>query len=672
MSILYICEKPSQARDIARALGVASRQDGYIEGKGIIVTWCLGHLLELAPPDDYCKNLKPWRMEVLPVIPKEWHMIPQKRTKAQFNIIKKLLKSAAEVVIATDADREGDVIGREVIEFCGYSGKVKRLWLSALDDASIKKALSNIQPGDKTFPLYQAGLGRQRADWLIGMNMTMATSHLFGRPGQGVLSVGRVQTPTLGLIVNRDREIEDFKPKDYFELRVEFSSNKGRFWAKWQPNEECSDDAGRCLKLEHANVVAELIEGKQGNISSFEDKKKKTPPPTAFSLSSLQKLCSSKYGYRAKQTLQIAQSLYEKHKATTYPRTDSGYLPTEQLSEVSGVLSAIVRVDNSMAKLVDLCDKTLVSPTWNDKKVTAHHGIIPTMNQGVSLKSMSDEELKVYDLIRRYYMAQFLGDYHYTSRKLSVLCVEEAFNASCNIPSQLGWKQAIGSSQEEIEGDETQENVLLPCLTKGDGVTHASHSVESKQTKPPSRFTEGSLITAMKNVAKYIDDPALKRTLRETSGIGTEATRADIIEKLITREFIDRKKKQLISTERGRALIDIVPDKIKNPGTTAVWEQTLDDIASREASLSDFLLDQEDILDFMLEDIADKREAQGNSVHNKFIKGDTHPCPLCQAPMLRRKGKKGFWWGCTAYPECKETCRDNKGRPSINHSKEKV
>ena len=232
--ILYICEKPSQARDIARVLGVTSRQEGCIVGNDITVTWCLGHLLALAPPEHYCKNLKPWRMAVLPVIPRKWQLVPVKKTKAQLNIIKKLLKQTNHVVIATDADREGDVIGREILDYYNYQGNVQRLWLSALDDVSIKKALADIRPGESTYPLYQAGLGRQRADYNIGMNMTMATSCLFGEFGQGVLSVGRVQTPTLNLIVARDRLIENFKPTDYFELTAEVEAQKGRFFTRWQ------------------------------------------------------------------------------------------------------------------------------------------------------------------------------------------------------------------------------------------------------------------------------------------------------------------------------------------------------------------------------------------------------------------------------------------------------
>lgn len=660
MNTLYICEKPSQARDIAKVLGVNSKKEGYIEGNGITVTWCLGHLLELAPPDDYCENIKPWRMEVLPIVPKEWRMKPNPKTKAQLKVIKSLLKEAKNVVVATDADREGDVIGRELLDYFNFNGGVQRLWLSALDEASIKKALGNIKPGESTYPLYQAGLGRQRADWSIGMNMTMATTHLFGTRGQGVLSVGRVQTPTLGLVVKRDLEIENFKPKDYFELQVLFRSQKGDFWANWQIPEDYTDMEGRCLKPEYAQAVAAKVKAASGEVVNFEEKLKKVSPPVCFSLSSLQKLCSSKLGMTAKETLKVAQSLYEQHKATTYPRTDSGYLPESQFEESKQVLNALVCVDPEIKTLVEQADAHHKSPTWNDKKVTAHHGIIPTTNTNVSFESMSSSERKVYDLIRRYYIAQFMGNYEYVARKAEVDCAKENFKAQCNIPSNLGWKKAISAGIEETEdeGEQEQES-SIPKLDKGEELSVNDSKILAKQTKPPARFTEGTLIAAMKNIAKFVDDPKFKKILRDSAGIGTEATRADIIEKLINRNFIDRKKTQLISTERGRALIEILPEQIKNPGTTALWEQALDDIAKGEGELESFLYDQEDILDFMLSDLVALRRSKGGGISSD----NTHPCPKCKSPLAKRKGGSGYFWGCTRYPECNGIMGDVNGKP---------
>ncbi len=656
---LYIGEKPSQARDIAKVLGAFDRREGYIQGDGVQVTWCLGHLLELAPPETYCDNLKPWRMEVLPVIPKVWRLLPKTKTKSQFNVIKALLAKTDRIVMATDADREGDVIGREVLDYCGYQGDVERLWLSALDDASIRKALKDIRPGASTYPLYQAGLGRQRADWAIGMNMTMAASSLFGVPGQGVLSVGRVQTPTLALVVKRDFEIKHFKPHDYFELDVLFQSDQGDFFARWQTPDEYTDEEGRCLKKEWVETVAQKVKDNSGVVSSFSDKAKKTAAPLCFSLSGLQKLCNSRFGFTAKETLQVAQSLYENHKATTYPRTDSGYLPEDQFSGASDVLNAVKVNHSDIKDLVERCDPSFKSLAWNDKKVTAHHGIIPTTNTQVSLDKMSDNERRVYDLICRYYIAQFLGDYQYTQRKIEVLCEDEHFSASSNTPTVLGWKQAISPVIDDDGGEKDGGELKIPALKPQDSVLAIDHKVSAKQTKPPARFTEGSLIMAMKNIAKFVDDVALKKTLRDTAGIGTEATRADIIEKLIARGFIERKKKQLVSTERGQSLIEIVPSQMKNPGTTALWEQALDDVAHGTGELDAFLLEQSVALKGMLGELAKISQTKGHAVAT----GDQHPCPKCQAPLMRRKGKHGYFWGCSRYPNCNTILLDKGGKP---------
>lgn len=709
MTTLFICEKPSQARDIARNLGATRRGNGFIQGDGVTVTWCLGHLLELKPPGDYCKDLKPWRMSVLPIIPEKWKMDIKDRTKDQFKAIKECLKTATKVVVATDADREGDVIGREVLDHCKYKGEVERLWLSALDDASIKKGLSNIKPGSSTYNLYQAGLGRGRADWIVGMNASMAMSCLFGERGKGVLSVGRVQTPTLNLIVERDREIENFTAKDYFELYAFFNDGEVSFKTKWDAPEDYTDEEGRCLKHETIQNVVDKIKDQTGQVTKFEDKDKRTSPPLCFSLSDLQKMASSKYGYGAKETLEIAQALYERHKATTYPRTDCGYLPTEQFSAVPQVMKAVVAVDPKLKELIDVCDMTAKSPTWNDKKITAHHGIIPTMNEKVALHTMSDKEFKLYDLIRRYYIAQFLGDYQYSNRKVTVGCKDETFQATCNTPKVQGWKRAIAKEMEDDDVKEEPES-LIPDLKKGQDVDCVDTEIASKKTKPPARFTEGTLITAMKHIAKYVDLSEHKKTLKETAGIGTEATRANIIETLLTREYIVKNKKQLISTDKGRHVIDLAPSPLKDPVTTAIWEQALDDVSTGKGDLATFLVNQKQVLLEMLSGLAalsdQKIEASGvkqykcsacgermRQVSGKFsvfwscsaypscnhkmkdVNGkpvekqkaelSNHGCATCDnGKMVKRVGQHGPWWGCNQYPKCKQTCSDNNGVPA--------
>lgn len=663
MTTLYICEKPSQGRDIARMVGASQRDTHGQRGNGVIVTWCLGHLLAQAPPEHYHDNLKPWRLSALPVVPQQWVMQPVQKTKPQLDAIARYLKEASEVIIATDADREGDVIGREVLTFFNYQGAVKRLWLSALDDASIKKALANMLPGEKTYPLYQAGLGRQRADWLIGMNMTMAASSLLG-DGNGVRSVGRVQTPTLKLVVDRDRQIANFTPQPYFELFATFKGEKGEVSVKWQAPDEFTDEAGRCLKKETLTDALSRIEGQAARVAEFSDTDKKTPPPLGLSLSSLQKLCNAQFSLSAKQTLTIAQSLYEKHKATTYPRTDCGYLPESQQSDSASILANIAKALPALAPLVENADSEMRSPIWNDQKITAHHAIIPTTNATIELSKFSVDEKRVYELIVRYYLAQFLGNFHYTQRKVIIQSGEDCFEASSNETFAQGWKKALPSSSKKDEG------LPIPEFSLNEAVSFVSSNIIDKQTKAPSYFTEGALISAMKQIAKYVEDTQAKKTLKESAGIGTEATRANIIETLLTRAFLKREGKQIRSTPTGQALIDALPVAITDPITTAQWEQALDEIASGEGTrnLEQFCSDQLNVLEEMLNALSTQAKTL------RQAKGEDHACPSCQAPMRRRarRDQSGYFWGCSTYPDCKQVMNDENGKPVASTPKAPV
>ena len=684
MNILYICEKPSQARDIARNLKADIKKDGYLEGNGYQVTWCVGHLLALAPPEYYRSDIKPWRIEKLPVIPEKWEMMITPKTKKQFDIIKQLLKKLKKtehVVIATDADREGEMIAREVLEYCHYQGKIERLWLSALDDKSIQKALTQIKPGNETEKLYDAGMGRQRADWQVGMNMTMAASCLYGV--NSVLSVGRVQTPTLKLVVDRDRIIENFKPQDYFVLKACFLTNPNTsFWTTWQASENGSksllDENGHCLDQKTIASIAAKVEDEPGQVLKFQETEKTQKAPLCFSLSGLQKKASSLFGYSAKRVLEIAQALYETHKAITYPRTDSNYLPTEQFEAADQVLAALSKADHEIQSLIDLCNTHSKSSVWNDKKVTAHHAMIPTMNDRIDIGKMSQDELNVYDLIRHQYIAQFLGDYEYLQRQVEIVCAGETFIATSNTPIKSAWKQAFQwkdsngrQDEEKEEGDEP--NNALPQLTKGQRVENQETKVESKQTKPPARFTEGTLIEAMKNVGKFVEDnfknETLKKILKDSNGIGTEATRANILETLFKRDYLQRKSKQVISTDKGRALIDIIPDIVKNPLLTAQWEQQLEQIAEGKGDLNTFVDSQTKLLKEMLAQLQDKSKIPTAAIlhlQSETQNGKVYLCPKCQSPLRRLKSKKGkFFWGCVKYPDCDFTTWENNGKPKL-------
>ncbi|MGL4668120.1 MAG: DNA topoisomerase, partial [Saezia sp.] len=365
-------EKPSQAKDIAGVLGASQRQDGYLSGAGVVVTWCIGHLLEAAPPERYSEKYKKWSLEQLPIIPAPWKMEIKAQTKKQFDAVKKLLLKATEVVIATDADREGEMIAREVLDFCGYKGKVARLWLSALNEASIRDALGKLKQGSETFFMYHSALARSRADWLIGMNLSRLFTLLGQKSGYGgVLSVGRVQTPTLSLVVRRDREIAKFVPKPYWAIDVELIHEGAKFTASWMPPEDSIDEAGRCVMTTVAKTAEQYLkQARTANTVKVEVERLREAQPLPFDLGTLQEVCSRKFGLGAQETLDIAQSLYEIHKATTYPRSDSGYLPWSMLEEVPKVLHALIKTDASIKPIVDKLDLSIKTRAWNDKKVT--------------------------------------------------------------------------------------------------------------------------------------------------------------------------------------------------------------------------------------------------------------------------------------------------------------
>ncbi|MGB5733511.1 MAG: DNA topoisomerase III, partial [Thiohalocapsa sp.] len=523
---------------------MSRKGDGCLQGSDTTVTWCFGHLLEMRAPDGYDPTYKRWQLETLPIIPEQWKLAVRKEARKQYHIIRQLLKNASSVVIATDADREGETIAREVLQLCQWRGPLTRLWLSALDDASIRKALANVLPGSRTEALYHAGMGRARADWLVGMNLTRAYT-LIGRQGghDGVLSVGRVQTPTLNLVVERDLAIEAFTPSPYYEVHGTFQVEAGEFTAKWLPPAALTDAEGRCTHHSAARTLAQKIEGQQGKITKAETTREKQAPPLPFDLSSLQQVASKRWGMGAQEVLDSAQALYETHKALTYPRTDCPYLPDSQRSEAVAVLSALKQSDDAYSPLVDGADTQLRSRVWNDKKITAHHAIIPT-TASAKVTKMSQREQRLYDLVCRRYIAQFYPAYEYNKTVIEVITCDNTFRAAGNVPQIVGWRSVLAQART----DKPDDNHDLPPVSTDEATQVISARLDTKQTKPPPRYTEGTLIAAMKSIGKHINDPKLKKVLRDTSGIGTEATRAGIIETLLQRGFLNKAKKDLIST----------------------------------------------------------------------------------------------------------------------------
>lgn len=658
---LFLCEKPSQGKDIAKAVSAYQRGDGCYSGQGVTVTWCIGHLVEAAQPEAYDEQYKRWNLDHLPILPQHWRVEIKSTTAAQFKIVKKLIGQASEIVIATDADREGEMIAREILDLCGYRGSLSRLWLSALNDASIRKALGELRPGNQTHPLYHAALARSRADWLIGMNLSRLFTLLGQQAGHtGVLSVGRVQTPTLKLVVDRDREITAFVSAPYWTVDVTLHHQGHAFVAAWIPPNACADDVGRCIRQDVARTAAQRIESAgQAKVMSVDTERVREAPPLPFDLGTLQEVCSRQLGLDVQDTLDIAQALYETHKATTYPRSDSGYLPESMFAEVPTVLQALLATDNSLRGLLDKLDRQQQSRAWNDAKVTAHHGIIPTL-EPANMLAMSDKERAVYRLIRAHYLAQFLPHHEY-DRTLAVLSsAEQPLHAIGKQIVKAGWHLALPParaderSAQDPEADGQDADVqqaahsqVLPKLVQGDQCKVAQAKVNALKTLPPRPYTQGELIKAMKGIAKLVTDPRLRQKLKDTTGIGTEATRAGIINGLISRGFIVKRGRSIRASEAAFTLIDAVPSAIADPGTTAVWEQALDMIEAGQMTLEAFVERQSG---WVTQLVQQHRHAKLS------IKLPPAPaCPVCTAPMRQRQGKTGPFWSCTKYSDCKGT-----------------
>ena len=590
---LFLCEKPSQAKDIAAVLGASRRGDGCWVGPNATVTWCIGHLLETAPPDAYDERYKRWVLADLPIIPEKWKMRVKPKTASQFKAVKRLLGEASELVIATDADREGEMIARELVEHCRYRGPIQRLWLSALDDASIRKALGALKPGSETFNLYHSALGRSRADWLIGMNMSRLFTLLGRQSGyQGVLPVGRVQTPTLRLVVDRDRSISDFIPVAYWAIDVQLKHDAQLFTAQWRADPDTCDDQDRCLNQAHAQQAAAAINSaSSARVCKLRTERMREVASLPFDLGTLQEVCSKKLGLGAQETLDIAQALYETYKVVTYPRSDCGYLPQSQHSEAPSILAALQQADPALGPLAGYLDPQRRSRAWNDAKVSAHHGIIPTA-AAKNLERLSGKHRAVYTLIRARYLAQFLPNHEYDRTQADFDCAGQNLRAVGKQIVEPGWKRALPEALAPAKGREAPAPQPLPILREGLDCAIAAVNLKDLWTQPPKPFTEGDLIKAMKNVAKLVQDPLLKQKLKDTTGIGTEATRAGIIQGLLDRGYLIKNGKALAATPPAFSLIDAVPRAIADPGTTAIWEQALDMVQSGEMTLDIFVAKQ--------------------------------------------------------------------------------
>lgn len=591
---LYIAEKPSLARAIAAVLPKPQQnQDGYIQlANGDCVSWCIGHLLENAEPQDYQAQFKQWRASDLPIVPESWQLKAKSKTKKQLGILSKLVKKADTLVHAGDPDREGQLLVDEVIAHCKITQTkrklTQRLLISDLNPSAVKKALSKLDSNQNFVALSTSALARSRADWLYGLNLTRAYTLQAQQVGyQGVLSVGRVQTPVLGLVVRRDKAIDEFTSKPYYQVlaHVQIDENTG-FTAQWQPSEACAphqDEEGRVLNKALAKHVVKQIHQQDALIEKAEQKTKQQAAPLPYNLSALQIDAAKIFGLSAQDTLSVCQALYEKHKLITYPRSDCRYLPSEHFSQAQTVTSAIANNVNELSQACQQANLQQRSKAWNDKKVDAHHAIIPTSKK--TSAQLSANELKIYQLIAKQYLIQFYPAWQYQDSQIECVIKNGRFLAKHRQTLDLGWKALIGASKKSPELNKP----ALPKVKKGDIYLCTHGELLEKMTQPPEAFTDASLLAAMTGISRHVSDPNIRKILKETDGLGTEATRASIIELLFKRQFLQRTGKKIKSTQTGKALIETLPEALTLPDMTAQWEVSLEAICQKQLNYQRFI-----------------------------------------------------------------------------------
>ncbi len=666
---LFIAEKPSMGRELAANLnGPRQYHKDYIHCGEDVVIWAYGHILRQKMPDKYDEKYRFWQAENLPIVPHQWELLVDERASAQFGRIAEFVEAARMIVHAGDPDREGQLLIDEILMYLGNTKPVYRILLNALDEKSIRKALVDLRNNESFEPLRDSALARSRADWLMGMNLSRAYTLRARREGHGrvVFPIGRVKTPTLALVVRREREINDFIPKEYFLLKVNFRTANGILPTKWKPREEQIglDSEGRLIqKYIGEEILRSLEKEPEGRISAHSKQKKSEPAPLPLSLSALQVLAGKMYGYEPQLVLDTAQELYER-KLTSYPRSDCDYLPKNQLEDVVAILGHLGAGENQWTAAAQGADSELVSRAWDDGKITAHHAIIPT-TVPCPAEKLTATQRNIYYLIARAYIAQFYPLYRYEQTKLTVTAAEEEFTASGRVEIEAGWKALYRKDAKDEDKDgEEEEKGGLPLVSKGEKVIYVDGLLDPKTTKPPQRFTPSTLLEAMKGIHRYVHDESLKKQLRAVAGIGTEATRATIIAELTKRKLLreEGRKKYLYPTEMAYILIDSLPEALTYPDETAKWEERLAEMSEGKDSLESFLADQTEYVTALVAMANDDLNGMGTS----DSRVSTAPmCAACGKQMVRRSGKYGAFYGCSGYPNCRhtETIIDNDEMP---------
>ena len=622
---LVLAEKPSVGRDLAKVLKCNQNKGSYIEGNKYIVTWAMGHLVGLLDPEGYDDKYKQWKMETLPMLPKYMKLTVLKKTGKQYNEVKKQLlrKDVSDIVIATDSGREGELVARWILEKSGVKKPLKRLWISSQTNKAILEGFKNLKDAKEYDNLYKAAVCRAEADWLVGLNVTRALTCKYNAQ----LSAGRVQSPTLAMIVNREEEIRNFKPVDYWTLNAEGNG----FALTWVSNKGNNST----FKEDVADSILNKCKGQNGEVTEVKKTTKKKYSPALYDLTELQRDANKIWGYSAKQTLNIMQRLYENHKVLTYPRTDSRYVTSDIVATIPERLKAVSFGEYRAAAESLLKSGVKANKNYVDNsKVSDHHAIIPTEEKG-SLANLSTEEKHIYDLVVKRFLSVLMPAYEYEQTTVVVNIAGETFTAKGNITKSKGWKRLYDNLKDEEDSQE------LPELKSGDKITVASVNKVKKQTTPPARFNEATLLSAMESPQKYVNlgkDAA--KTLNETGGLGTVATRADIIEKLFNSFVIEKKGKDIYPTSKGKQLIALVPEDLKSPLLTAKWESQLDNIAKGKANDKKFVADMKGYATKLVEDV------KGGTAKFHHDNATGSKCPNCGKYLLEVKGKNGRMLVC--------------------------
>ena len=637
MKSLVIAEKPSVARDIARVMGCSGKNGGVLEGKEYVVTWALGHLVTLADPEEYDKKYEKWEMSTLPMMPEHMKLVVIRQTAKQYNVVKAQLyrKDVKDIIIATDAGREGELVARWILDKAQCHKPIRRLWISSVTDKAIKEGFANLQDGHAYDNLDRAAVARAEADWLVGMNGTRALTCKYNAQ----LSCGRVQTPTLAMIAKREEEIRKFVPKEYYGLTLQAGD------VRWTWRDEKSKGY-RTFSKERAEEIKRRVEHTVLEVVSVNTKPKKTPAPGLYDLTTLQREANQKYGFSAKETLNIMQRLYENHKVLTYPRTDSRYIGKDVVPTIKERLKACGT--GPYRKLAGvLLNKPIQanSSFVDDKKVTDHHAIIPT-EQFVQLDHMTNEERKIYDMVVRRFLSVLYPPCVYEQVTMEAQAAGETFAASGKVVKSLGWKEVYEGSFDEEEEEDTQEgnpgDQRLSKLQEGTHLKVENASLTLGKTKPPARFTEATLLAAMENPVKFMEtrDKQAVKTIGETGGLGTVATRADIIEKLFNSFLMEKKGNEIYITSKAKQLLELVPEDLKKPELTADWEMKLSGIASGKIRQETFL---HEIRDYACDIVEEIKTGDGTFRHDNLT---NKICPRCGKKMLAVNGKNSKMLVC--------------------------